>query len=166
MSDRETGADFPLKESVERVRGEFDRLVGLAMEQGGRALETLGLGETGIWTPAVDMLETADDVCVLVNLPGIDPDDVEIHIAGNMLTIKGEVPDAEAGDDETVHLRERSKGPFSRSVPLPVAVNTESVSADYNNGVLTVQLAKAESAKVKTISVKVRGNKDRQDEQD
>ena len=74
-----------------------------------------------------------------------------------MLTINGETPKCEAGEDETVHLSERGCGPFSRSLPMPVPVNPESVSAEVIQGVLTIKLSKAEHLKPRKIQVNVGG---------
>ena len=128
------------------------------VEQGGRALDKFGLRTAGgPWLPTVDLVETADGVLVLVNLPGVDPDSIDLQVVGNMLTINGETPKCEAGEEQTIHLSERGAGSFSRSLPMPVSVNPESVSAEVKQGVLTIWLSKAEHLKPRKITVNVGG---------
>ena len=158
MADNETSTDCPLKESVDKLRREMERVMEAVVEQGGRALEKFGLRTAGgPWLPAVDLIETADEVHVLVNLPGVDPDSIDLQVVGNMLTINGETPKCEAGGDETVHLSERGAGSFSRSLPMPVSVNPESVTAEVSQGILTIKLSKAEHLKPRKIPVNVGG---------
>jgi HSP20 family protein len=158
MSENKTSTDYPLKDSVDKLRRDMERVMEAVVEQGGRALDKFGLRTAGgPWLPAVDLVETADEVHVLVNLPGVDPDSVDLQVVGNMLTINGETSQCEAGEDETTHLSERGCGPFSRSLPMPVSVNSESVSAEVNQGVLTIKLSKAEHLKPRKIPVIVGG---------
>lgn len=156
MVENETSKNFPLKESVDKLRREMERVMEAVVEQGGRALEKFGLRTAGgPWLPAVDLIETADEVYVLVNLPGVDPDSIDLQVVGNMLTINGETSKCEAGEDDTLHLSERGSGPFSRSLPMPIPVNPESVSAEVKQGVLTIRLSKAEHLKPRKIPVNV-----------
>ena len=158
MAENKSSTDYPLKDSVDKLRREMERVMEAVVERGGRALDKFGLRTaSGPWLPAVDLVETADEVLVLVNLPGVDPDSIDLQVVGNMLTINGETPKCDAGEDETAHLSERGCGPFSRSLPMPVSVNPESVSAEVNQGVLTIKLSKAEHLKPRKIPVNVGG---------
>jgi HSP20 family protein len=105
---------------------------------------------------AVDMYETNDDVVVKTALPGIDPDDVDISITGNTLTIQGETKAEEAVERENYVYRERRFGAYARSLTLPVGVKADEAEAAYENGVLTLRLPKVEEAKPKAIQVKVK----------
>lgn len=105
---------------------------------------------------AVDMYETDDDVVVKTALPGIDPDDVEISVTGDSLTIKGETKAEEEVEKGNYVCRERRFGAYSRSLTLPVSVKAEKAEAEYENGVLTLRLPKVEEAKPKAIQVKVK----------
>ena len=92
--------------------------------QGEKALDSLGFrGPGGAWSPPVDVLESKDQILVYVDLPGVDPAKIETVLVGNMLTIKGELPDVVTFAGCHPHRRERAAGAFSRSIPLPVAVN-------------------------------------------
>lgn len=156
MTDKEGRSEGPITASVERLRTELDRWLDAAMTQGGKALDVMGLRGSGKpWVPHIDLVESPEDVKVYVSLPGTNPQSVDVTIAGNMLTIKGETPTNPVGDDETFHLRQLEHGPFQRSIPMPAPVDAESVTAQSHNGVLTVRLAKSERAKTRQIPVNV-----------
>ena len=112
-------------------------------------------GMRGAWMPAVDIRENKNAIEVLAELPGIDPENVDVSVEGNVLSIRGERRQEEIRDDETVHRVERSYGVFERSFTLPRSVNPEKVSASYREGVLTVTVPKREEAKPKSVKVEV-----------
>nr|NIQ93207.1 Hsp20/alpha crystallin family protein [Desulfuromonadales bacterium]NIR33245.1 Hsp20/alpha crystallin family protein [Desulfuromonadales bacterium]NIS39552.1 Hsp20/alpha crystallin family protein [Desulfuromonadales bacterium] len=85
-------------------------------------------------------------------VPGIDAENLELSVMRGVLTLSGERK-AENGKEKTWHRRERGAGKFMRTVELPVEVDADKVKAEYANGVLTVTLPKAESAKPKRISI-------------
>ena len=155
MTDSETRGEGPLTSSLERMRQELDRWIDSARSQGSRALDVFNLrgGEDKVM-PRLDLIETDDDIRVVVDLPGVDPHLISVSIVGNMLTIKGHKPPTPTQADQTVHLNERSQGDFERSIPMPTPVNTEDISAESKNGVLTVLLMKSERAKSRQIQVK------------
>jgi HSP20 family protein len=105
---------------------------------------------------AVDVYETDDDLVVKAALPGIDPDDVDISVTGDTLTIKGETKAEEEVKEENYVYRERRFGAYSRSLTLPVRVKADKAEAEYEDGVLTLRLPKVEEAKPKSIQVKVK----------
>ena len=156
MADKDNRSEGPITASVERLRTELDRWLEAAMAQGGKALDVMGLRNSNkAWSPSVDLVESPDDVTVSVSLPGADPESVEVTIAGNMLTIKGETSPIASGDDDTIHLRQIDHGPFQRSIPMPTPVNSETVTAQSHNGILTVRLTKSERAKTRQVPVNV-----------
>ncbi len=114
----------------------------------------------GIWDvesiPTMDLYQTADSVVVKMGLPGVKPEDIQISVANGVLTIRGEVKEEKEEKEKTYHLRERRYGSFSRSVSLPSNVSADKSDAEFENGVLTLTLPKAEEAKAKTIVVKAR----------
>lgn len=139
--------------SVEKLRHELDRWLDFAAARGGRAMEAIGI-TPAVHAPAVDLYESPAQVRVVVNLPGVTPDQMEVSIAGNMLTISGQSPDDTPGEtDAIVHRQERIKGQFQRSLPMPVPVDHESVCAELRDGVLTVVLNKVEKARKRSIPV-------------
>jgi len=105
------------------------------------------------WMLPLDVIETEDEFIVKASIPGINPDELDISITDNVLTIKGEIKVEEA-EDVRYHLRERRFGMFQRSISLPVPVNSDKVEAVYENGVLTLHIPKAEEVKPKHISIK------------
>jgi HSP20 family protein len=103
---------------------------------------------------ALDVAEKSDAYIVKASVPGVAPEDVEITLSDNVLTIKGEMKEDREIKEETYHLRERRFGQFTRSVTLPMPVNADKIEAVNENGVLTLTLPKAESTKPKKIEVK------------
>jgi HSP20 family protein len=143
----------PITASVERLRSELDRWMESAISGGEKALGAFGLGKSGGWRPAFDLVEGHDEVVVRVDLPGVEPEAIDVALAGNMLTLKGRriVPGAEGSD--LLHVRNRPEGEFQQSIPMPAPVNADAVTADVANGVLTIRLGKAESSKSKQIRI-------------
>ena len=104
--------------------------------------------------PALNVWEGGDQVSVEAELPGLDLKDLEIYVTGgNQLTLKGERRPT-LPERGLWHRQERNFGPFSRTLALPFAVDADKVDARLENGVLTVKLAKHESAKPRKIAVK------------
>lgn len=107
------------------------------------------------WAPAVDIYETEHELVVKADIPEIKPEELDIRVENNILTIRGERK-FEKEVSENNYLRvERSYGSFSRSFSLANTVNAEAIKADYKNGVLTLSIPKREEAKPKQIKVNV-----------
>lgn len=106
------------------------------------------------WSVAVDVLENDDEYVVKASVPGMNPDDIEITLEKNILTIKGELEKHEEDENEQYHVRERRYGSFSRNIRFPVDVNGEAIEASYENGILTLDVPKAEEVKPRRIAVK------------
>lgn len=106
--------------------------------------------------PAMDMYQTENEVVVKATLPGVKADDIQVSITGDVLTLRGEVKQDAEVKEANYHLKERSFGSFSRSVSLPVPVVADKAKAEFENGVLTLVLPKAEEVKPKTITVKAK----------
>ena len=112
-------------------------------------------GSLTTWAPAVDIFETEHELIVKADLPEVKPEDLDIRVENNVLTIRGERK-FEKKVTEDKYLRvERSYGSFSRSFSLANTVNTEAIKADYKDGVLTLSIPKREEAKPKQIKVQV-----------
>ncbi|MCA9024265.1 MAG: Hsp20/alpha crystallin family protein [Planctomycetaceae bacterium] len=142
-----------LTSSVERLRHELDRWLDVAWSQGERAIDQLGMrGAERDWCPPIDVVETGDAVHVEVELPGIDPESVEVTLAGNMLTVTA--PIRSVDQQGQVRRRERPRGRFKRSIPLPASVNPDEVTAETRHGLLTITVAKVEKEKVRHVVVK------------
>ncbi len=134
-------------EELTTLHREMDRLFGRAYGDPGTA---------GAFAPALEVLSGKDAWHVRVALPGIDPKNVQIDLSGDTLTIRGErsrtVP---VGSDKTqAHLTEIAYGRFERALTLPDAIDSEKVTATYNNGMLELALPLRESLKPRRIEVK------------
>ena len=96
---------------------------------------------------AMDIYETPDSYEIEAAMPGVKPEDVDITLNNNVLTIRGETRAEEEKDDKNYHLRERRASSFIRSITLPSSINPDTIEAHYDNGVLKLRLPKAEEAK-------------------
>lgn len=106
------------------------------------------------WGLALDVAENEDEFIVKASVPGINPDDLDITVTKNTLTIKGEMRHEEETEEERYHLRERRYGRFARSITLPTSVDSDRIEANYENGVLSLHLPKTEEMKPKRIEVR------------
>ncbi|RJR41740.1 MAG: Hsp20/alpha crystallin family protein [Deltaproteobacteria bacterium] len=139
----------PFRE-VSRLRREMDRLWDDFFGPGRKALRPMEME----WAPAVDVSETADLVVIKAEVPGMEAKDIDISLAADVLTIKGEKKSAREEKKENYHLVERTYGSFSRSLKLPAAVDADQIEASYKQGVLTISCPKKEEAKPKAIEIK------------
>jgi HSP20 family protein len=139
----------PFRE-VSRLRREMDRLWDDYFGAGRRGLRPL----EAEWAPAVDVSETAEEVVVKAEVPGMEAKDIDISLSGDILTIKGEKKSEREETKENYHLVERSYGSFSRAIRLPAAVDADKIEARYEKGVLTVTCPKKELVKPKAITIK------------
>jgi HSP20 family protein len=107
------------------------------------------------WAPAVDINENEHELVVKADLPGIDPKALDIRVENNVLSIRGERKFEKKVNEDNYLRVERTYGSFSRSFALANTVNPEGIQAEYQNGVLTLNLPKREEAKPKQIKVQV-----------
>ena len=106
--------------------------------------------------PAIDMYQTDDEIVVKASLPGIKADEVQINVTGEVLTLKGEIKHDEDKKEKAWHIHEQRYGSFERSVALPTDVVADKAKAEFENGILTITLPKAEEVKPRTITVKAK----------
>ena len=112
--------------------------------------------------PAIDMFQTDDEIVVKAALPGIKADEVQINVTGEVLTLKGEIKHEEEktsspqGKEKAWHIREQRWGSFERSVVLPTDVVSDKAKAEFENGILTITLPKAEEVRPKVINIKAK----------
>jgi HSP20 family protein len=107
------------------------------------------------WAPAVDIYETQDELVVKADLPDVNPQDLDIRVENNILTIRGERKFENKVNEENYLRVERAYGAFSRSFSLANSVKSDAIKADYHDGVLTLSIPKREEAKPKQIKVNV-----------
>lgn len=118
-----------------------------------RSLEGMW-GPRGGFAPAMDVTENDDHYTVTAEVPGAKKKDVTIELNDGMLTIRGEKRYERDEKDERRRHVERSFGTFSRSFSLPADADVDHIDARYADGVLTVEIRKAEAAKPKTVDIK------------
>ncbi len=94
--------------------------------------------------PALDMYQTENEVVVKATLPGMNPEDLQVSVTGDVLTLRGEIKQEKDVPGDSYHLRERTFGSFSRSIPLPAPVVVDKSRAEFENGVLNLVLPKVE----------------------
>jgi HSP20 family protein len=103
--------------------------------------------------PKVDVIENNNDITVKVEMPGFSPENVEAQVEGNALILRGRYNQDNEKTEGQYHLQERRQGSFSRVVPLPSDVDTETARAEFDNGVLTLTLHKRPSSQRKQINI-------------
>ncbi len=116
----------------------------------------LSLSDVNWSVPAVDMYQTDNEVVVRAALPGIKADEVQLNVTGEVLTIKGETKQENETKEKAYHIREQRWGAFERSLVLPTEVVADKAKADFENGILTITLPKAEEVKPKSINIKTK----------
>jgi HSP20 family protein len=150
---RETPSIAPIAE----FRSEIDRLFERYFR--GSWMEPLDWSEpwartTGELVPAVDVAEDDAEITVRAEVPGLTPEDIDIRVSGNVLTIRGEKKETKEERTGDRYHYERRFGSFSRSVELPASADLEKIDAEERNGVLTVHVRKMPASQAKKISVK------------
>lgn len=105
------------------------------------------------WSPAVDIYETENELVLKLDLPEVEPKDVDVRVENQTLTISGERKFEADKNGQGFHRMERNYGNFTRSFTVPNTFDTGAVAASYKNGVLTVKLPKKEAAKPRQIKI-------------
>jgi len=105
------------------------------------------------WHPTLNLAETEDSLVAELEIPGINPQDIDVSVTGEMLTVTGEKKQEASREGKNYHVVERVYGKFSRSVRLPTTVDPDRVQARYRDGILWVSMGKTASANSKRIEV-------------
>ncbi len=108
-----------------------------------------------VWRLPLDAYVTAEEIVVLADMPGVKPESVEITIEGDTLTIKGERPAPLSNVDYV--MQERTTGKFQRTLNINIPVNADKAEANFEHGLLTLTIPKAEAVKPKTIQIVNKG---------
>lgn len=111
-------------------------------------------GRPTAWVPAMDIQESEKDYCLRIELPGVDPAQVELSVEGSLLTLRGEKKDVGTPESRGFRRTECVFGAFERSLMLPEGVDAERITAEGANGVLTVRIGKVPAASAKRIQIK------------
>ena len=113
----------------------------------------------GTFGPNVDVIENENDIVVKAEMPGLKPEDIDVRVEGDVLTLSAETKTESEKTEGKYHLHERSQSSFSRTLQLPVNVQSDKATASFENGVLTLTLPKHEAAKPKKIAIQANGHK-------
>ena len=132
---------------LETIREELQDMYSQFVGDGGSLLPWSG------YAPSLDLVETDTALEVRMDVPGVKPEDIDVQLSGNLLTIAGKRSEEKEEKGKTYHRVERSYGSFSRSVTLPCGVKDEKVDAKIEGGVLRVTLQKTDDAKTRKIKV-------------
>jgi len=136
--------------SLVSLRKEVDRFLDRIRE--GDAFDLLSSSD---WVPNLDFAERKDTFIVKLEVPGIDPKDIEVLFQDGLLTIRGEKKKETEEKDARMYRAERSYGTFVRTIRLPGAVDDKTVTATFHNGILTVMLPKTAETKAHAIPVRI-----------
>ena len=131
------------------IQDELNRLFGRTFTGG----ESMRPSAAGAWMPAMDVFETESAIVAKLELPGIEPGDVEVAVEDATLTVSGKREFASETNEENYHRVERRYGSFARSIALPQTADVEKVNARFDKGVLTIEVPKSERAKPKKIEI-------------
>lgn len=111
--------------------------------------------ENSTWMPTVDITETENSYKIQAELPGVYENDVNVSVTDHLLTIKGEKRQEEQSDENNIHRIERRYGSFQRSFTLPQLINASEIKAGFKDGILTLEIPKAEEARPTEIPIEV-----------
>ncbi len=131
-------------EEMNRLNRQMNRLFG--------DLENRTPSSSDVFPP-LNIYDDGESFFIRAEMPGIDPDKLEVHATTEALTIKGERPPVEPREGVSYHRKERDHGRFNRSIALPQAVNPEKIIANYKLGVLDVMLPRAEETKPRRVKI-------------
>ena len=137
---------FSLQREIDRLFDDFTR--------GFPSLGTFTGDGMSKMLPTMDVSETDKEIEITAELPGLEEKDVQVNLADNILTIRGEKKAEKEQKDKNYHLVERSYGSFERSLELPEGVNADAIKANIDKGVLKVVVPKPAPAQVKKVEVK------------
>ena len=146
----------PFRE-IESMQRQMNRLFDQLMSSGDGEQMVDGMN----FIPAAEVHETEGEVNLHMELPGIDPKDLDVQVSAEAVSVKGERKSEVKTEDKGLHRSEFRYGRFQRVIPLPAPIQNDKVQADFNNGVLSLTMPKSEDAKRRVVKVNLPG-KDQQ----
>jgi len=132
------------RDPFEMLQGELERMVDSAFGP---------IGRTGGLYPPVNVFDHGDAYVVKAEVPGVDPDKIEINVEDDTITLRGRRAFAEPAASAAYHRRERGQGEFRRMIRLPGRVAADEAKAQTRNGVLTVTIPKAKEARPRRVQI-------------
>lgn len=149
-----TGEVLPVSRSLSQFHDEWNRLMNRFFNEPFGLMGWSPMTEGWGLVARADLTETDDAFEVQLEIPGVDPKDVDVEVTDNVLHVRGQKTREESRKDRNTWYEEREFGSFSRSIPLPAAVHADKVEAVFKNGVLTVTMPKSEKAKGRKVVVR------------
>jgi HSP20 family protein len=140
---------IPWRLEMERLKREMNQLCEKLLDLGPLRRFDAALA----WVPVIDMSESGSHITVHAEIPGMEPNNIDVSLQGNMLTIRGERKQESIEEDKEVYRSERSYGIFERSIRLPANVDPEQAKASYRNGVLRIKLLKVDKNRPKKVQI-------------
>jgi HSP20 family protein len=153
FSNRPVAARRNGDDPFQSLHREIDRLFDDAFRGFGAVPAQSALRD---WAPRVDLKETESEIQVTAELPGVDEKDVEVTLADDVLTIKGEKKVEKEETKKDYYLMERAYGSFYRALPMPAGIDPGKVKADFSKGVLSVTLPKTAETKAAARKIEIR----------
>jgi HSP20 family protein len=117
-------------------------------------LEDVMSPEGGVWSPAIDLVESDGALVFRADVPGMKPEEIKIELEGDVLTISGEHEETKEAKDEQYLRRERRYGSFSRSMRVPAGIDPDKIEASCHDGVLEVKVPKPAEAESRKVTIK------------
>jgi HSP20 family protein len=139
----------PFREMVS-LRDRMDSLFNDSLFRPDRSEDAVAMG---LWYPSVDMFDKDDKVVIKAELPGLERKDINVEVNNGVLTLRGDRKFNNEVKEENYYRREMSYGKFIRSFTLPAEVDADKISAEFKNGLLTVEVPKSEAHRPKQIAV-------------
>ncbi len=142
---------FELFKELEDIRRDMDDV----FESFGLRFPRLRSSERLVWRPRIDMFEKEDTLVIRADLPGMERNDIKLHIADDVLTLEGQRTFDEEVDEDDYFAREMFYGHFLRRIPLPMGVKTEDINAKFKNGLLKIVVPKVAAMTPREIPVEI-----------
>jgi HSP20 family protein len=142
---------------MRRMQDEMDRVFGQFF--GGQGPWGQGGGGMQAWSPSVDMHETENEYVVRADVPGVEPEDLELLCAEDRLILRGETRREQESRDRGLLRSERRFGRFERVLPLPPGVQQDQIQASFRNGVLELRIPKSEESRQKIHRIPIQGGR-------
>ena len=149
------GITKPVRDPMLDLLYLLERRMGRIFNEPFRGFDWTPVAAPAAWVPLVDIFEENDRIRLVAEVPGVKPENVQIAVEGNLLTIKGTKEQVAEEKAEKVHRYERTYGAFERTFTLPATVDPNKIKATYEHGLLTLTLPKVETAKPHLIKVEV-----------
>ena len=138
-------------QEIDRMRRDMDRLVSRIWDDFRMPLQP-GVVK-GV--PSINISETETDVIIQAEIPGVDPEDLDVSLIENIMTIRGETREAQVRESENVHTMERRYGKFSRTLQLPCKVLIDDIKATYKKGILTISMPKCKPEAAREVKIRI-----------